>query len=76
MATVGLFAFRQFHAFFSVGCVTVAFLGFVLDADVAWIAPAIGALGLPVLFCFFSGTTMELPTCGEATPGTRPGFSR
>lgn len=75
MATAGLFAFGQFHAFFSVAFVTIALLGLALGADIAWLAPAVGVLGLPIVASFLTGSTLELPTRHAAMPLRRPKLS-
>ena len=58
----GLFAFRHFTSYFLGGTVGVAFLGFVLGADVLWIIPAITVYFLPVLASLVTGKALELPT--------------
>jgi hypothetical protein len=68
-ATLGLFALRQFHAFFAFGLVAVGLLGFALGADVVWIVPAIGAFALPLVAGFVTGSTLELPTRNASEPG-------
>ena len=67
-AVLGLFAFRQFHAFFGTGFAAVALLGFVLKADVEWIAPAVGAFALPIATGFLTGRALELPTRNSSKP--------
>ena len=71
-ATLGLFAFRQFHAFFAVGLVAVGLLGFLLGAEAAWIAPAIGAFALPIFTGLVTGSTLELPTRNASRPVRLP----
>lgn len=61
-ATLGLFAFRQFHAFFAFGLVAVGVFGIVLDTEMIWIGPAVGVLALPIVAGVVSGSTLELPT--------------
>lgn len=67
-ASLGLFAFRQFHAYFVFGSVAVALLGFVLGAEMMWISPAIGAFALPVIAGIVTGSTLELPTRNASGP--------
>ena len=61
-AALGLFAFRQFHAFFAVGLVGVALLGVVLGTGVMWLGPAAGAFLLPIIAGLVTGSTLEVPT--------------
>lgn len=61
-AAVGLFAFRQFHAFFAFGLVAVAVLGLVLGAELEWILPAAGAFALPLIAAVVTDSTLEVPT--------------
>lgn len=68
LAALGLFGLRQFHAFFSFGLAAVVLLGVVFRADFAWIAPAAGALALPVVAGFLAGSSMELPTRDSSRP--------
>lgn len=71
-ATLGLFAFRQFHAFFAVGLTAVCLLGFVLGTGMMWIGPAIGALALPIAAGLVTGSTLELPTRNASRAAPRP----
>jgi ABC-type dipeptide/oligopeptide/nickel transport system permease subunit len=61
-ATLGLFAFRQFHAFFVFGLVAVCLLGIVLGTGMMWIGPAVGVLSLPIVAGLVTGSTLEVPT--------------
>jgi hypothetical protein len=61
-AALGLFAFRQFHAFFAFGLMAVGLLGLVLGAGMMWIAPAVGVLSLPIVAGLVTGSTLEIPT--------------
>lgn len=61
-ATLGLFAFRQFHAFFAFGLVAVCLLGIVLGTAMMWIGPAVGVLALPIVAGLVTGSTLEVPT--------------
>lgn len=61
MALTGMFAFRQFHAFFSMGFATVCFLGFVLTAGLVWLVPALEVLGVPAIAMLLSDRELELP---------------
>jgi len=72
MATTGLFAFRRFHAFFSVGLAMVALLGLLFGARVVWLAPAVVALGLPIVAGVVTGYTLELPTRSGSGPRHLP----
>jgi hypothetical protein len=75
MAATGLFAFRQFHAFFSAGLATVACLGLVLDANIVLLVPALTALALPLVIGLLTRSTLELPvrnTSGAAAPAPAP----
>jgi hypothetical protein len=71
-ALLGLFACRQFHAFFAFGPVAVALLGFTPDAHAMWVAPAAGIFALPLIAGILTGTTLELPTRNSSRP-TAPG---
>jgi hypothetical protein len=68
MGLVGLFAFREFHAFFAVSLVAVAVLGFAFEVPPMWLLPAIGALALPVAAGVMTGRTLELPTRDASSP--------
>jgi len=61
-ATLGLFAFRQFHAFFAFGLVAVFILGIVLGTGMMWIGPAVGVFSLPIAAGLVTGRTLEVPT--------------
>lgn len=61
-ATLGLFAFRQFHAFFAFGLVAICLLGFLLGAGTMWIGPAVGAFALPIVAGLVTSSTLEVPT--------------
>ena len=61
-AALGLFAFRQFHAFFAFGLVAVALLGLVVEAEMAWVLPAAGVFALPVIAGLITSSTLEVPT--------------
>lgn len=65
-ATLGLFAFRQFHAFFAFGLVAVCLLGVVLGTGMMWIGPAVGVLSLPIAAGLVTGSTLEVPTRNAA----------
>ncbi len=67
-AGLGLFAFRQFHAFFAFGLVGVSVIGFVLCDDVVWVAPAVGAFALPIIAGLVTGSTLEIPTRNAGRP--------
>lgn len=71
-AALGLFALRQFYAYFVFGLAAVALLGFVLDAGLIWIAPAIGAFALPLFAVLITGSTLELPTRNASRPAAAP----
>lgn len=73
MALTGMFAFRQFHAFFGVGLTAVAALGFALNAGPMWLIPSIAVLGLPGLLAGVSGRALEIPTRNDSGPGARRG---
>lgn len=68
MALTGMFAFRRFHAFFSIGCAVIAFLGFVLGAGIRWLVPALVVLALPLAVSAFSGRGLEIPTRNSEGP--------
>ena len=68
---IGLFAFRQFHAFFSSACVAVFLLGFALGGDPMGFGPATGALALPVAAALVCGRTLELPTRDASGPSRK-----
>ena len=61
-AALGLFAFRQFHAFFAFGLAAVCLLGTVLGVGMMWIGPAAGVFALPILAGLVTGSTLEVPT--------------
>jgi hypothetical protein len=71
-STVGLFAFRQFHAFFAFGLVAVCLLGVVLGAGMMWIGPAVGVFALPIIAGLVTNRTLELPTRNASGPPQRP----
>jgi hypothetical protein len=71
-ALVGLFAFRQFPAYFVFGVGAVAVLGFTLDARVMWIVPAMGVFALPFMTGLITGSTLELPTRNSSGPVRSP----
>jgi hypothetical protein len=71
-ATVGLFAFRQFYAFFAAGLAAVSVLGLVLRTGMMWIGPAIGVLALPIAIGLVTGSTLELPTRNASGAARRP----
>lgn len=71
-ATVGLFAFRQFHAFFAFGLAAVCLLGVVLGTDMMWIGPAVGVLALPIVIGLVTGSTLEVPTRNASGPPPVP----
>jgi hypothetical protein len=75
-ATLGLFAFRQFNAYFAIGSVAVAVLGLVLSTDAMWLWPASGAFALPLLAALVSGCTLELPTRDSSRLKTAAGAGR
>jgi hypothetical protein len=59
---LGLFALRQFHAYFAFGIGAVGLLGVVLDTHLMWIIPAAAAFALPIIAGIVTGSTLELPT--------------
>lgn len=61
-ALLGLFAFRQFHAYFAFGLGAITLLGFVFDRGMIWVLPAAGAFALPLAAGLVMGATLELPT--------------
>jgi hypothetical protein len=71
-AFLGLFAFRQFHAFFGFGLIAIALLGFVLDASAMWIVPAVGVFALPLVAGLLTNCTLELPVRDSSGPPTQP----
>lgn len=77
VAVLGLFALRQFHWFFAFGLVGLGLLGFVLETNIAWYAPAVGAFALPIVLGLVTDSTLELPTrndSGPARPRSTPSF--
>ena len=62
MALTGLFAFRQFHAFFAMGLAAVALVGFVMEINPHWLVPAVIVVGLPIMISIITGRTLEVPT--------------
>lgn len=71
-AALGLFAFRQFHAFFAFGLVAVGLLGVVLGAEMMWILPAVGVFALPIIAGLVTGSTLEVPTRNASGRPRRP----
>ncbi len=71
-STLGLFGFRQFHAFFAFGLVAVCLLGLVLGAGMMWIVPAVGAFALPIVAGLLTERTLELPTRNGSRPPQIP----
>jgi hypothetical protein len=69
-ATLGLFALRQFNAFFVFGLVAVCLLGIVLGTGMMWIGPAVGVFALPIMAGLVTGSTLEVPTRNAS--GRRP----
>jgi hypothetical protein len=69
-AVMSLFAFRGFHAFFTVGLAMTALLGALLGTHVMWLAPAAAVLILPLAFGLIAGRSLELPTCNDSGPRT------
>jgi hypothetical protein len=68
MATMSVFAFRKFDAFFAVGLAMIALLGFLFQTSFIWIAPAVGVLGLPILLGGLTARALEMPTRTSAAP--------
>jgi hypothetical protein len=68
----GLFAFRQFPAFFLMGLGAVALIGFAFGEELTWLIPAVAAFGLPLGINLFSGRTMELPTRDSSGRSAEP----
>jgi membrane glycosyltransferase len=71
-ATLGLFAFRQFHAFFAFGLVAVCLLGVVLGARMMWIGPAVGVFALPIVAGLVTNSTLEVPTRNASGSRSHP----
>lgn len=74
-AALGLFAFRQFHAFFAFGLVAVGLIGLVLGTGMMWVGPAVGAFALPIVVGLVTNSTLELPTRDASGP-RRPSLSK
>jgi hypothetical protein len=70
-ALLGLFGFRQFHAYFAFGLGAVTLLGPVLDVGMMWIVPAVGVFALPIIAGLVTDSTLELPTRNSAGPSVR-----
>jgi hypothetical protein len=64
-AGLGLFGFRQFHAFFWCGALILPLLGVAFGAEPFWVVPAACALLLPGLTAALSGSSLELPVHGS-----------
>lgn len=67
-AVMSLFAFRRFHAFFTVGLAMIALLGTLLDTRFMWLAPAGLVLIVPLALGAIAGRTLELPTRNDSGP--------
>lgn len=67
-ALIGLFAFRQFGAYFVCGLSAVVLLGFALKAPLAGTAAAAGVFVLPVVTAFVTSRTLELPARDSSGP--------
>lgn len=70
-ALVGLFALRQFPAYFAFGLGAVAVLGIAFEAPMMGVVPAVGVFALPILTALVTGGTLELPTRNSAGPPAR-----
>lgn len=62
VALMGMFAFRSFHAFFSMGLLGVGFCGIVMERSILWLIPSLAVLAMPTGLGFFSGRLLEVPT--------------
>lgn len=62
LGLTGLFAFRQFPAFFAMSMGAVALVGFALGEEPTWLIPAVLAMGIPFALSLLTGRSMELPT--------------
>ncbi|HVU35319.1 MAG TPA: hypothetical protein VHE61_17920 [Opitutaceae bacterium] len=71
-AFLGLFAFRQFHAYFGFGLVAIGVLGFILEASMTWIGPAVGAFALPLVAGLVTNCTLEFPVRNASGRPKRP----
>ncbi|HWA87858.1 MAG TPA: hypothetical protein VG710_16625 [Opitutus sp.] len=60
-ALTGLFAFRRFHAFFTIGLFAVAAVGLLLQVDLFRLGPAIAVLALPLGLGCFTNSVLEIP---------------
>ena len=67
-AVTGLFAFRHFHAFFTVSLFVIGALGLLLHADRLWLFPAIALLALPPAIGIATRCALELPTRDDSGP--------
>ena len=67
-AVMSLFAFRRFHAFFTVGLAMIGLLGALLDTHFMWLAPAGLVLIVPLALGAIAGRTLELPTRNDSGP--------
>lgn len=67
MGIAALFAFRRFHAFFTVGPITIGLLGFFFGIEPLWLIPAVVLLGAPCILALLTGRLMELPARRRAT---------
>jgi len=67
-AMMSLFAFRRFHAFFTVGLAMIALLGALFDTHFMWLAPAGLVLIVPLALGAIAGRTLELPTRNDSGP--------
>lgn len=65
-AGLGLFAFRQFTAFFWCGALALPPLGFALEAKAFWTVPAAVALLLPAVAALLREGSLELPVRADA----------
>jgi hypothetical protein len=65
-ALMGLFAFRRFHAFFTVGLPMITLLTLLFQARPLWLAPALVVLAVPLLTGLFTSKTLEIPTRNDS----------
>lgn len=61
-ALIGLFAFRQFSAYFVCGPIAVVVIGYVLDARMMFVFLAACGFVMPIATEFITGKHLEIPT--------------
>ena len=71
LALLGMFAFRQFYAFFAVGLLALPSFGFLFEAMPALIGAASLMFLLPLLAGMLTSSALEMPTHRANRPQPR-----